>query len=134
MSTSRAVTPSAPGSAPVKSPSTNPSASPTHAPTHAPLRTATPTRTPDENAAPSRRGQAAARPTPGLLDALLQAAGAGNRDLAALGWRLREDGAPFAFEGAELMLNLDALRRTPAAKRTLWRTLRALRRQQHTRE
>lgn len=95
---------------------------------------ATPTRTPDENAAPSRRGQAAARPTPGLLDALLQAAGAGNRDLAALGWRLREDGAPFAFEGAELMLNLDALRRTPAAKRTLWRTLRALRRQQHTRE
>lgn len=68
-----------------------------------------------------------------LLDALMAAAGAADSSPESLGWRLRDDGEAFAFEGADLWLNLSALRRTPSAKRALWRTLRALRRQRFDR-
>lgn len=72
--------------------------------------------------------QSGAGPHP-LLDALLAAAGATGSNPESLGWRLRDEGEAFAFEGADLWLNLAALSRTPSAKRALWRTLRALRRQ-----
>lgn len=64
-----------------------------------------------------------------LWTALLRACDATPADAEALGWKQACTEQAFAFVGAELHFNLSLLRRQPAAKRALWRTLRALRRQ-----
>jgi hypothetical protein len=64
-----------------------------------------------------------------LWTALLHACDAEPADAEVLGWKQSCIDQAFAFVGAELHFNLSLLRRQPAAKRALWRTLRALRRQ-----
>jgi hypothetical protein len=75
-----------------------------------------------------------AQPAPGPGDdplwlALLRAAGAAHLDPKSLGWEQRLQGPPFDFDGPTLRINPIALRDQPQAKRALWKTLRALRRQ-----
>lgn len=67
-----------------------------------------------------------------LWQALLRAAGAETVDPATLGWEERLHGPAFDFDGPTLRINLIALRQQPAAKRALWKTLRALRRSLHS--
>ena len=91
--------------------------------------TATPSRPAQPATAPMPRN-AAAPPAAALWGALLKAAGTSAEHVARLGWECTEHGPPFAFVGAQLRLNLAALRGDPPAKRALWKTLRPLRRQQ----
>ncbi|GIX36018.1 MAG: hypothetical protein KatS3mg126_1797 [Lysobacteraceae bacterium] len=72
---------------------------------------------------------AARPPADPLWQALLRAAGAEGEDPATLGWRETLHGPAFDFDGPVLRINPLALRKDPSAKRTLWRTLRVLRRQ-----
>lgn len=83
-------------------------------------------------ALPERPAQALASADPvtdPLWTALLRAVGAVDLDTAELGWERRQDGPAFDFDGPILRINLEQLRRQPRAKRELWKTLRALRRQ-----
>ncbi|MBD8525615.1 hypothetical protein [Pseudomarimonas arenosa] len=63
-----------------------------------------------------------------LWQALLRAVHASLEQVDALGWEAVLDGPPYRYDGPRLYLNLIALRGQPAAKRALWKTLRALRR------
>ena len=63
-----------------------------------------------------------------MWQALLRAVHASLEQIDALGWEAVLDGPPYRYDGARLYLNLIALRADPAAKRALWKTLRALRR------
>lgn len=86
---------------------------------------------------PARAGPATTQPNrvstadagTALWTALLRACDAEPAEAEALGWKQSCIDQAFAFVGAELHFNLSLLRRQPAAKRALWRTLRALRRQ-----
>lgn len=86
------------------------------------------TNAPTTGPLPASAGSAAASAPP-LWQALLRACEASSEDVAGLGWELADDGIAFAFAGPRLRIDPTALRADPQAKRQLWRTLRALRRQ-----
>lgn len=96
------------------------------APVEAPASTES---APADVVAASRNDAAAVDAGPALWIALLHACDAEPAEAEALGWKQSCTDQAFAFVGAELHFNLSLLRRQPAAKRALWRTLRALRRQ-----
>lgn len=63
-----------------------------------------------------------------LWRALLRAAGCAEQADVVPGLRRVTQGPAFSYVQDELQIHCDALRGDPAAKRTLWRTLRVLRR------
>lgn len=71
---------------------------------------------------------ASAMPIDPLWRALLRAAGCAEQADVVPGLRRVTQGPAFSYVQDELQIHCDALRGDPAAKRTLWRTLRVLRR------